>query len=65
MIVNKITTGYVLQQYDTEKGEWICQEFVAGDPVIIENIDGEVVDCDEIKDKYLPFTMLQPVKGQK
>ena len=31
MIINKITTGFVIQTYDTEKRQYVHQEFVAGD----------------------------------
>jgi len=31
MKINKITTGFVIQTYDTELKQWTGQEFVAGD----------------------------------
>jgi hypothetical protein len=57
MIVNKITTGFVVQKFDTETRQFVCQEFIAGDQVDVENEHGEPV---ESFDKYLPFEMKQP-----
>jgi hypothetical protein len=57
MIVNKITTGFVIQKFDTETWQFIDQEFIAGDQVDVENEDGEPV---EPFDEYLPFEMKQP-----
>jgi hypothetical protein len=62
MIINKITTGFVVQQYDTDLQTWISQEFVAGDQCDYENEDGDPVPSDEMGDPepYLPFEMVQP-----
>jgi len=57
MIKSKVTVGFVVQKFDTEKGEFIEQEFIAGDIVSWENEEGEITD-DE--DRYLPFDMKQP-----
>lgn len=57
MIINKITVGYVVQQFDTEKNEFISQEFVAGDSVDFEKPDGTPTDS---IDNYLSFDMVQP-----
>ena len=57
MIVNKITTGYVIQKFDTETNKFISQEFIAGDEVDFEDEQGNAVDC---FDEYLPFDMEQP-----
>ena len=57
MKVRKITTGYVVQEYDTAKKEWISQEFIAGDQVDWEDENGEYVDD---VDSYLPMNMVQP-----
>jgi hypothetical protein len=46
MIINKITTGYVIQQFDTEKQKFVSQEFVAGDEVDWETEVGQPVDMD-------------------
>lgn len=59
MQLQKITIGYVVQVYDTELGRYVSQEFVAGDQVMVEDMEGNPVDGDEIPD-YLPFDMLQP-----
>ena len=57
MIVNKITTGFVIQRFNTETNKFIDQEFIAGDEVSYENVYGESVDT---FDEYLPFDMIQP-----
>ena len=57
MIVNKTTTGFVVQKFDTETRQFISQEFIAADEVDFENEDGEPVDS---FDEYLPFDMKQP-----
>ncbi len=62
MIVRKITTGFVVQNFDTEKQKFISQEFVAGDQVEVE-VDGEPIDSSEVEgldETYLPFDMVQP-----
>ena len=56
-IVNKITYGFVTQQFDTKTGKFISQEFTAGDQVDYENKRGEAVDS---IDEYLEFDMVQP-----
>lgn len=61
MKIKKITTGFVIQVFDTEKNEFVSQEFVAGDTVDIETESGEPVEnTDQIDKKYLPFKMVQP-----
>lgn len=63
MILKKITTGFVIQTFDTERGSFVEQEFVAGDDVTVENEHGDVVDAadrKEIDNIYLPFNMVQP-----
>lgn len=57
MIVHKTTTGFVIQQFDTESRQFIGQEFIAGDEVDFEDENG-----DRVKpfDEYLPFEMKQP-----
>ena len=65
MIINKITTGFVIQQWDTEKKQWVDQSFVAGDDCDYEDGNGNTVSEDLIDDDtdtvpYLPFDMVQP-----
>jgi hypothetical protein len=60
MKVNKITTGFVIQVYDTETGRCIEQSFVAGDQVNYEDEHGDPVDWREQPDAYQPFDMVQP-----
>lgn len=56
---NKITTGFVVQEYD-DKGYCIGQHFVAGDIVDYEDSEGNSVDDREAKGGYQPFDMIQP-----
>ncbi len=70
MIINKTTVGFVVQQFDTEKGKFISQEFVAGDDVEFDYDDYSDKDVndtvspqdvmDDFGDPYLPFEMVQP-----
>jgi len=65
MIIKKITCGFVIQTFDTGKGENVCvhQEFIAGDPVDFENKHGAPIDNDGLTDPlYFPFNMEQPEK---
>jgi hypothetical protein len=57
MIVKKITTGFVVQTYDTDLECCINQEFVAGDQVDWEDEYGESID--EVDLPYQPFDMVQ------
>jgi hypothetical protein len=63
MLVNKITTGFVIQTFDSETNKFICQQFVAGDECKYENTDGEHVDFDSLgipEIPYLPYDMVSP-----
>lgn len=68
MIINKITTGFVIQTFDTEKKQYTKQEFIAGDPVTYEDIEGDLADSSVMavnpdgSEPYLPFDMIQPEK---
>ena len=68
MKINKITTGFVIQTWDTELNKWIAQEFVAGDETNYEKIGGTSVDPNEIwpdvPKPYLPFDMKPPEESQ-
>lgn len=64
MIVRKITTGFVVQQFDADTGRCLSQEFVAGDQVEWEKLNGNPiedgdfgVDLDAL---YWPLEMKQP-----
>ena len=59
MIVKKITVGFVIQTYDTDKQEFTGQEFIAGDEVTVEDQNGDELDSDCCS-AYLPFDMVQP-----
>jgi hypothetical protein len=63
MIVNKITHGFVIQSFDTEKRRFVSQEFIAGDECVYEDENGDIVDYTEAlptPEPYLPFEMEQP-----
>ncbi len=63
MKINKITTGFVIQTYDTESQKWLGQEFVAGDQSDYEEAGtGMTVNPSQIwaSQPYLPFLMQQP-----
>jgi hypothetical protein len=64
MLVNKVTVGFVIQVFDTEKRRFVSQEFVAGKDCQYEDKDGVPV-CSEAmevdgKEASLPFDMVQP-----
>ena len=68
MIISKITTGFVVQIFDTDIGQFVSQMFVAGDECSYENAcptDGKPVDSNLLevdgKEAYLPFEMVQPI----
>ena len=73
MLINKITTGFVIQTFDTDTRQYISQNFVAGDQVDYESTDGQTPIEDGFmesvnfgpyaeKEPYLPFDMVQPQK---
>jgi hypothetical protein len=57
MLIKKITTGFVVQTFDTKTDQWVKQEFIAGDSEF-EGPSGNAID--PINDIYLPFDMKQP-----
>ena len=66
MIYTKMTRGWVAQQYDSETGECVRQEFLAEDaePQRVDESgqpisDGEVEEL-ENTEKHCPFDMVQP-----
>ncbi len=59
-LIKKITTGFVVQVFDTEKNRFVSQEFVAGDQVDVENENGEPTENETLDKTYLPFEMKQP-----
>ena len=75
MKINKITTGFVIQVFDTETGKYISQEFFAGGDVDYEDKESQEIlsenQLDELakndnfgpyaeQEPYLPFDMVQP-----
>lgn len=68
MLIDKTTSGFVIQTIDTETKKYTSQSFVAGDDVDYE-VDGEPVDPQltviveqdgVMVEPYLPFDMVQP-----
>lgn len=63
MLIEKITTGYVVQIYDTETKTFTSQKFVAGDEVTYQ-VDDQIIVPDQINvsenELYLTFEMQQP-----
>jgi len=70
MKIKKITTGFVIQTFDTDTGKYVNQEFVAGDQVDYENQKGVTLDPLMMEnlnfgpyaanEPYLSFDMVQP-----
>jgi hypothetical protein len=64
MILNKITTGFVVQKFDSETGRCLSQEFVAGDQVEWEDQAGNAVEDGQygidLEGLYCPLEMKQP-----
>lgn len=70
MRYHKITTGFVIQVFDTEKNAYVSQHFVAGDTVDYERANGDRLNLKQLGDAgfgpyseiepYLQFDMVQP-----
>lgn len=69
MQIKKITTGFVIQTFDTELGRYISQEFIASDVAEYETEGGEIIKEADLavhnfgplgEEPYLPFEMEQP-----
>ena len=64
MLVNKVTTGFVVQVFDTELKRFVSQEFMAGEQTDYEDRLGDPVDraIFEVdgQEAYLPFDTVQP-----
>lgn len=70
MKIHKITSGFVVQVFDTDTGKYESQTFHAGTQVDYEDSTGNTLDGDEMekynfgpyteKEPYLPFIMVQP-----
>ena len=72
MIINKVTIGFVTQQFDTETRKFVGQEFTCGDDTCWENRNGERLDPSDdtdaaaifgeggVDEPYLNYEMVQP-----
>ena len=56
-IINKITHGFVVQQFDSDTCKFVHQEFIAGDEIEFEDVQGNTI---EAFPEYLEFDMIQP-----
>jgi hypothetical protein len=71
MIIQKITIGFVIQEFDTDTQQWVNQDFIASDQCDYE-VDGDPINLQDFVDRvvgkkepYLPFDMVQPDGTQK
>ena len=64
MVLNKITTGFVVQQFDADTGRCISQEFVASDQVEWKDQKGDRIEDGQygidLEGLYWPLDMKQP-----
>jgi len=61
-MLQKITTGYVVQDFDEKSGKCVDQYFIAGDGcewVDSENNSGIYID-EPANIEYFPYNMIQP-----
>ena len=65
MRIQKITTGFVVQTYETKTGRCVEQSFVAGDDVAYEDTNGDPVDWREDEDACQPLDMVQPTPDSR
>lgn len=71
-VIKKITVGFVVQSFDTEKRRFFCQEFVASDDHTWEDQVGNPLDLHDnddlaliygkggVDEPYLSLEMVQP-----
>jgi hypothetical protein len=60
MNINKITIGFVIQEYDIGLNKFVSQTFIAGDSSTWETKQGKLIS--DYPASYLPFEMKQPGK---
>ena len=67
MFYTKMTRGWVAQQYDSETGDCVRQEFIpedGGEPQRVDESNNPIPDgqIEELEntEKYCPFDMVQP-----
>jgi hypothetical protein len=60
MIVKKIILGFVIQDFDTEIGKFVRQDFIAGNTISYEDEMGEEVKPQGADHKFLSLDMVQP-----
>ena len=73
MIIKKVTTGFVTQDFDTETRRFVGQSVTVGEDSVWEKENGDRLDpTDDVEgaliygqggvdEPYLPFEMVQPV----
>jgi hypothetical protein len=65
MMYSKITFGYVIQNYDSETGDCVEQQFVADERVERQDQNGQPIPEDQVgelanTEKECSFDMVQP-----
>jgi hypothetical protein len=66
VIINKITTGFVIQRFDTDLQKFVSQEFIASEAEEYETENETQIDYKDflsllkVKEPYLHFDMEQP-----
>ena len=70
MLINKITTGFVIQTFDTVQMRFVAQEFVAGNDCAYERaelagrpVSSKLLEVDG-EEVYLPYDMKQPEEAK-
>lgn len=64
MILNKTTTGFVVQKFDSDTGRCVSQEFVTSDQVEWEDQKGDRIEDGQygidLEGLYYPMDLKQP-----
>jgi len=66
-MIQKITNGYVIQNFDEKSGKCVEQHFIAGDSCEwedSENSPGTHID-EPVNIEYFPYNMIQPIPNAK
>jgi len=61
-MLKKVTTGFVIQDFDEKTGKCVSQKFIAGNIVNWGNDSGDwgIDHPSDEKFEYFPFDMVQP-----
>lgn len=66
-MIRKVTTGYMIQEFDEVNGVWVSQEFITGDDYDWEDEHGVSLDIDDVveictNEPYLEYPNLLYLK---